>query len=175
MALDGITESYAALFASMQPRPGNSNASTGEEFAAFLPDDTRERPAPAKSNMVSRILLVGILRYAEEQKEVEKMMWVLSLVHLDAEEDVRAELDKIIAEFKKDPPVNGEDALTRIKARIDEMPDGALKLRMLKTFERIQELMAKTDDDLELLEKELRATSQSRTATILASNAAPAA
>jgi hypothetical protein len=157
MALDAISESYAALFATMRPRTGNSDASAGEEFAAFLPDDTRVQPAPAKSDMVSRILLVGILRYAEEQKEVEKMMWVLSLVHIESDDEVRAELDKIIEQFKKNEPANGEDTLTRIKAYIDEMPNGALKLRMLKAFERITELMAQPDEDLEQLDRELSA------------------
>lgn len=174
MALDAITESYAALFASMRQHSGNSGTPEGEGFAAFLPDDTRESAAPAKSNMVSRILLVGILRYAEEQKEVEKMMWVLSLVHIESDDEVRAELDKIIAKFKDDPPVNGEDALTRIKAYIDEMPNGAVKLRMLKAFERITALMAKPDDDLELLEKELRAKTRGATAAAIANGIGPA-
>jgi hypothetical protein len=157
MALDAISESYASLFAAMRPRTGNSHASDGEGFAAFLPDDTRVEPTPAKSDMVSRILLVGILRYAEEQKEVEKMMWILSLVHIESDDEVRAELDKIIEQFKTNEPANGGDALTRIKAYIDEMPNGALKLRMLKAFERITELMAQPDEDLEQLEKELSA------------------
>jgi hypothetical protein len=157
MALDEISAAYAAQYASMRPKAANSNSGDAAGFAALLPDEVWRAshvPAPAvRSDMTSRILQVGLERYIEEKKEVEKVMRVLTLVRAECNDELKGHLDKIIAKFKEEPPVNQEDALKQIKDYINEMPPGDAKQGMLKLFDRIKKLLAMSDEALEDLEK----------------------
>lgn len=162
MALDGISASYAALFASMRSKAGNTDAAGSAEFATFLPDDvartTRAQAIAPHSDLVSRILQVGLQRYIEEQLEIDKMMRILYALDSDAEPEIKKQLAKIIDQFKQDPPLNGADALERIGKHIDDIQDDRLRMRMKKVMARIEWLMQQPDDVIEKLEDEARRT-----------------
>jgi hypothetical protein len=160
MALDRISDSYTALFASMRPKGGNGGPSASADFATFLPDEaaraSRHQAIAPHSQMVSRILQVGLQRYIEEQLEVDKVMRILSALATDAEPEIKRELAKIINQFKQDPPLNGADAIERIGKHIDDIQDDPLRMRMKKVLARIEWLMQQPDDVVEKLEEEAR-------------------
>lgn len=160
MALDGISDSYAALFAAMRPKGGNGVPSASADFTTFLPDEvaraSRAQAIAPHSEMVSRILQVGLQRYIEEQLEVDKVMRILYALDSDAEPEIKKELAKIIDQFKQDPPLNGADALERIDKHIDDIQDDPLRMRMKKVLSRIEWLMQQPDDVIEKLEEKAR-------------------
>ena len=164
MALDGISDSYTALFASMRPKGGNGVPTASAEFATFLPDEAaranRAQAIAPHSEMVSRILQVGLQRYIEEQLEVDKMMRILYALDCEAEPEIKKQLAKIIEQFKQDPPLNGADALERIGKHIDDIQDDPLRMRMKKVLARIEWLMQQPDDVIEKLEEEARRTAK---------------
>ncbi len=168
MALDEISAAYANVFAAMRAKTGKTDQGASAGFATFLPDEAARAacaPAAPHSDIASRILQVGLVGYADEKKEVDKMMRVLALVRSETKGEVQEELDKIIEKFKANPPTNADDALRQIKTHIDALPPiGDLKPRMLKIFERIKELMAMPDDAFEKLEKEAQTAKMTETA-----------
>lgn len=164
MALTGISETYTAIFASMRPKGGNADPATPAEFATFLPDQAartaRAQAIAPHSDMVSRILQVGLQRYIEEQLEVDKMMRILYLLDGDAAPEIKKQLAKIIEQFKQDPPLNGADALERIGKVVDDIADDPLRMKLKKVLARIEWLMQQPDDVIEKLEEEARRAAQ---------------
>ncbi len=160
MALDGISDSYTALFASMRPKGGNGVLSASADFATFLPDEAaraaRAQTIAPHSELVSRILQVGLQRYIEEQLEVDKMMRILYVLDCEAEPEIKKQLAKIIDQFKQGPPLNGADAIERIGKHIDDIQDDPLRMRMKKVLARIEWLMQQPDDVIEKLEDDAR-------------------
>ena len=149
----------------LMPESGAFHARASNNFAGLL-RGALGAASPPKDAMMQRIAEIGLAQYAQEQKQIQKMARILSLIRVESPRDIQEELNKILDDFRRNPPLTPEEMYDRIGVRIasirDDAPDD-LKRRMEYVFGRIDEMMAMPDATLEQLE----ALQRSKTSTLL--------
>jgi len=148
----------------LMPESGAFHARASNSFAGLL-RDALGAASPLKDAMMQRIAEVGLAQYTQEQKQIQKMARVLKLIRAESPRDIQEELNEILDDLRRNPPLTPEEMYDRIGAHVGNIRDdapGDLKRRMEYVFGRIDEMMAMPDAVLEQLEDLQR----SRTATL---------
>lgn len=143
---------------------GSKAASSGNAFAQEVESaidranapilKKREQEKKAREMEQERIREVGLARYMEEQKEVEKMMKLLRKMQEEAHGKLRDHLDSIVAHFEENPPENVDAMYDFMAKYLQEMKDpAAVKEKLEQLLDTLREEMEQPDKELEKLQK----------------------
>lgn len=157
-----------ASFSGVSPAKTTSSSTGGAaDFASLLNDAAqktnaaittqRSADAQARAQAKERIMEVGIAKYVEEQKEVEKMMKLLKrlMAELNAQPDLKKQVENVVAHFEENPPQNVNEINDYMQHMIDGLPDASsnnIKQRMEVLFQQIRDLMEKSPEELDKME-----------------------
>jgi hypothetical protein len=160
MGVQSISGHNATIFIPGWGLAGKEGAGAEENFAELVQASDVQSAADAKAKQRAiakeRVAEIGFAKFAEEQREIQKIMRVLTLFRDTAPKDIQQHLEKIIGNLEQDPPRHPQEMYARIEAYIDRLPNtlpNDLKGRLKDVYRRMKELMAKPDEELERLEK----------------------
>lgn len=148
----------------LMPESGAFHARASNDFAGLL-RDALGAVSTRKDAMMQRIAEVGLAQYTQEQRQIQRMARIMDLIRAESPRDIQKELNEILDDLRRNPPLTPEEMYDRIGAHIGSIRDDApddLKRRMEYVFGRIDEMMAMPDVALDRLEDLQR----SRTATL---------
>jgi hypothetical protein len=80
-----------------------------------------------------RIAHAGFTEAMNQLRDIRKVFLTLAIVHAESADDVKDEIEKIMDDFKVDPPATAAEMMERIVTHVAMIPDNApdnLKERM---------------------------------------------
>ncbi len=106
----------------------------------------------------SRISEVGVMQFAQEQQDVQRLMRALRTMQSEATGDVKDELGNIIKYFEENPPLNTDEMQQYMTKYVKDIPESAnshLKEGLLELIHQAGKLIGlfesipddKDDDD----------------------------
>ncbi len=167
MSIQSLLGAGALSLSPVAAKNAGSSSSSAADFSSLLSEAAqksnatintqRDADAQMRAQVKQRIMEVGIAKYVEEQKEVEKMMKLLErlMSELDSEPDLKKQVEDIVAHFKENPPQNVDEITSYIEQTIGNLPDITdtnLKQRMEVLFKNLEDLMKKSSEELEKME-----------------------